>query len=80
MPGFLFYSNLHHIRKFDLVGIEFHPRMIHVELLNFFYTRLLVIDKYLKVNAAEQIQVYLVAIVADGHDKCPIFIKKTNLF
>jgi len=54
--------------------------MIHVELLNFLDTGLLVIYKYFEINAAEKIQVDLVAIVAYGHDERSIFIKQINLF
>lgn len=54
--------------------------MVHVELLDLLNARLLVIHKYLQVNTAEQIQVHLVAIVPDGHYKCAVLVKKTDLF
>jgi hypothetical protein len=38
-----------------------------------------VIDKDLEIYVAEQIKVYLITIVADGHHKGAVFIKKIDL-
>lgn len=75
---FLFSSN--YVGKLDLIRIKLHAGMIHIELLNFFDTRLFVIDKNLQVDVAQQIQVNFITIVPYGHHKCSIFIKKVNLF
>ena len=53
--------------------------MVHVQLLDLFNARLFVIDKDLEIYVAEQIKVYLITIVADGHHKSTILIKKIDL-
>lgn len=54
--------------------------MLHVKLLNLFNARLLVVDEYLEIDISQKIQVHFISIVADGHDKGAILIKKVNLF
>jgi hypothetical protein len=54
--------------------------MIHIELLNFFYAGLFVINKDFKVDIAKQIQVHLITVIPDGHHKGTILIKKADLF
>ena len=54
--------------------------MIHIQLLDLFDARLLVVYKDLKVNTPQQIQVHLITIVADGHNEGAILIQEIDLF
>ena len=64
------------VRQPDLVRIELHARMVGVEWDYLFNTRMLVINEYLKINGAQEIQIYLVLIVPDRHDICSVLIKE----
>ena len=80
MPGFfVFHSRSDKIGKLDLVGVKFHSRVVHVELLDLLDARQLMIDKNLQINISQQIQVNLVAVVSYGHDKRTALIKKVDL-
>ena len=78
MSGF-FCVCLDQIRKLDLVGIKFHTRVLHIELLDFLDTREFVVHEHFKVDVAELIKIHLVSVIPDGHDKRSILIKKADL-
>ena len=78
MPGFLLLSS-NEIRKLNLIGIELHPRMIHIELLNLLNAGKFVVDKHLQVYVAQQIKVHLVTVVPDGHNERAVLIEKADL-
>ncbi len=80
MPGFfIVLSFLDKIRKLDLIRVKFHPGVVHIELLNLLNARQLMIYKNLQVNISQQIEVNLVAIVSNGHDKRTVLVKKVYL-
>lgn len=53
--------------------------MIHIKLLNFLNGGLLVIYEDFQINISQQVQVYLVPIVSDGHDERAVLIEKADL-
>ena len=77
--GFFIVLSLNEIRKLNLIGVELHPGMIHIELLNLLNGGKFVVDKHLQVDVAQQIKVHLVTVVPDGHNERAILIEKADL-
>jgi len=54
--------------------------MMDVKRNNFFDEGILVVDEYFEVVIPHQVEIYFVAIVADGHDKRSVFVKSVYFF
>ena len=66
--------------KLDLIGIEFHSRMRAVEQIDSVDNRLLVVDENFNVVGAQEIEIYFVAIVADGRNERGVSVKRLHFF
>jgi hypothetical protein len=64
--------------QFDLVGIEFHPRMAAVQQINFVDVRSFVVYKNLNVLISQQKKIHFVTIVSNGHYKRGVLVERLH--
>jgi hypothetical protein len=67
------------IRKLDLINVEFDPGIADVERDDLFNKVFFVVIEYLHVKITDQVQIYLVTIIPDAHNKHTILVQRLQL-
>lgn len=65
--------------EFNLIQIEFHPAVISFQKVDFIDSILFVVIEDFDVFIFQQVQINLVSVVANAHDKSPFQVEGLDL-